>query len=44
MTKNELEKGMDEYKQKTALFPHPKVISKHKKRQKSTKENSQKER
>ena len=44
MTEHDLGKEMDEYKRKTALFPHPKMISKHKKRQKKTKENSQKER
>ena len=44
MSQNELEKGMDAYKQKTALFPHSKVISKSKKRKKNIKVNSPKER
>ena len=44
MTQKELEKEMDEYKQKTDLFPHPEVICKNKKHQKNIKTNSQKER
>ena len=41
MKKNEFEKGIDAYKRKTGLFPHPEVILKKKKR---VKIKSQKER
>ena len=41
MKKSEFEKGMDVYKKKTRLFPHPKVVSKKKQ---NVKIKSQKER
>ena len=44
MTKNELEKGIQEYKQKTDLFPHPEIISKNKKNKKNIKISVSKER
>ena len=44
MTQNDLGKKMDEYKQKTDLFPHPEVICKKKKNKKVVKENPTKER
>ena len=44
MTEKELGKGMDAYKQKTDLFPHPKVISKRKKYQKNVRVSHSNER
>ena len=44
MAQNELERGMDVYKQKTALFPHPKLVCKRKKQKKNTSQNLPKER
>ena len=44
MTQNELGKEMDEYKQKTDLFPHPEVVRKNKKRKRNIKNKPQKER
>ena len=44
MTKSELEKGIEEYKQKTDLFPHPKIVSKNRKNKKNIKTNLPKER
>ena len=44
MTKDELGKEIDAYKEKTDLFPHPKIIRKAKKQKKVVKVNPQKER
>lgn len=44
MTEKELGKGIDAYKQKTDLFPHPKVISKRKKCKTDVRVNQSKER